>query len=197
MPLPPFVGQMGAGKTIAPNQYPQQLQLGEAIASPGRHSLSVEQPVQQSYHETPHDTNHIIKTPTIPGGVYMISPLAAVSVLAAFIMRVITWRELCTWIALWEVRTWRDTKEPDQRNIFIFSPRRVAQALGRQRAGSQLKKSLDELQHLGLAHLSPTQISFTESLDALPPGLRRQKQSAFSQFSATTIVPAPSECPGA
>ena len=70
--------------------------------------------------------------PTIPGGVYMIPPLAAVSVLAAFVMELITWRDLCTWIALWEVRTWRDTREPAQRNIFRFSPRRVAQALGRQ-----------------------------------------------------------------
>ena len=107
-----------------------------------------------------------------------VSPVscAAVAVLAAFIMKLITWRELCTWIALWEVHTWRDTKEPDQRNIFKFSPRRVAQALGRQRAGSQLKKSLDELQHLGLALLSPTQISFTESLDALPPDLRAETE---------------------
>ena len=114
--------------------------------------------------------------PTIPGGVYMIPPLATVSLLAAFVMKLITWRELCTWIALWEVRTWRDTGEPGQRNIFRFSPRRVAQALGRKRAGSKIKHSLAKLQQLGLAHLSPTDISFTDSLDALPYDLREETQ---------------------
>ena len=114
--------------------------------------------------------------PTIPGGVYMIPPLAAVSVLAAFVMKLITWRDLCTWIAMWEVRTWRDTREPAQRNIFRFSPRRIAQALGGKRAGSQLKNSLAQLHHLGLAHLSPTEISFTECLDALPPGLQAETE---------------------
>ena len=114
------------------------------------------------------------QSPIVHGGVYMIPPLATVSVLAAFLMKLITWGDLCSWIALWEVRTWRDTREPGQRNIFKFCPRRVAQALGRNRAGSQLKKSLAHLQHLGLAHLSPTEISFAESLDALPPDLRAE-----------------------
>ena len=132
--------------------------------------------MQQPYHETPQNTNHNINAPSIPGGAYMIPPLATVSVLAALLMKLITWRELCTWIALWEVRTWRDTKEPEQRNIFTFSPRRVAQGLGRKRAGSQLKRSLAELQHLGLAHLSPTEILFTESLDALPPDLQAETE---------------------
>ena len=116
------------------------------------------------------------QSPIVHGGVYMIPPLATVSVLAALIMKLITWRDLCAWIALWEVRTWRDTREPGQRNIFKFGPNRVAQALGRKRVGSQLKKSLAELQHLGLAHLSPTEISFTESLDALPSDLRAETQ---------------------
>ena len=132
--------------------------------------------MQQPYHETPQDTNHNSKAPSIPGGVYMIPPLATVSVLAALLMKLITWRELCTWIALWEVRTWRDTQDPEQRNIFKFSPRRVAKVLGHKRAGSQLKKSLAELQHLGLAHLSPTKIWFTESLDTLPPDLRAETE---------------------
>ena len=174
MPLPPFDRQMGAGKTIAPNQYPLQLQLGEAIASPGRHSLSMEQPVQQSYHETTHNTNHKNQPLTIPGGVYMISPLAAVSVWAAFKMKLITWRHLCVWIALYEVRTWRDTQELAQRNLFKFNPRRVAQALGKKNAGPLLKKGLADLEQLGLARLTPTHISFPESLDALPLELRTE-----------------------
>ena len=132
--------------------------------------------MQPAYHDTPNNSNHKSKTPAIPGGVYMIPPLATVSLLAAFVMKLITWRELCTWIALWEVRTWRDTREPGQRNIFKFTPRRVAQALGRKRAGSQLKNSLAQLQHLGLAHLTPTEISFTESLDALPSDLGAETQ---------------------
>ena len=106
----------------------------------------------------------------------MISPLAAVSIMAALIMKLVTWRDLCTWIALWEVRTWRDTREFGQRNIFKFSPTRVAQALGRKRAGPQLKQSLAQLRFLGLANLSPTEISFTESLDDLPPDLRAETQ---------------------
>ena len=114
------------------------------------------------------------RPPAIPGGVHMIPPLAAVSVLAAFIMKLITWRDLCTWVALWEIRTWRDTRDPAHRNIFRFSTSRVAQALGRRRAGSHLKKSLAQLHHLGLAHLSPTEISFAECLDALPPELQTE-----------------------
>ena len=132
--------------------------------------------MQASYHETPDTTNHKNKAPIIHGGVYMISPLAAISVLAALLMKMITWRELCTWLALWEVRTWRDTREPRQKNIFKFSPRRVAQALGRKKAGSRLNKSLAHLQHLGLAHLTATGISFTESLDALPSDLRAETE---------------------
>ena len=112
----------------------------------------------------------------IPGGIYMIPPLGTVSVLAAFLMKLIAWRDLCTWIALWEVRTWRDTREPQQRNLFRFSPRHVAQALGRKRAGSKLKTSLSQLHHLGLAHLSPTEIWFTDSLEALPPDLRAETE---------------------
>ena len=132
--------------------------------------------MQAYYHKGSQYTKLKQQPPGIPGGIYMISPLAAVSVLAAFLIKRITWRELCTWIALWEVRTWRDTSERGQRNIFKFSPRLVAQALGRKRAGSQLKKSLYELHHLGLAHLSPTGISFTEHFDALPPDLRAETE---------------------
>ena len=40
--LPPFVEQMGAGKSSLQTSIPDQLQLGEAIASPGRYSLGVE-----------------------------------------------------------------------------------------------------------------------------------------------------------
>ena len=43
MPLPPFVGQMGAGKTSLQTSIPDQLQLGEATAPQGRYSLGVEQ----------------------------------------------------------------------------------------------------------------------------------------------------------
>ena len=132
--------------------------------------------MQHTYHETPQITNNNNKAPSIPGGVYMIPPLPTVSVLAALLMKLITWRELCTWIALWEVRTWRDTQGPEQRKMFTFSPRRIAQGLGLKRVGSQLKRSLHELKHLGLAHLPRTEILFTESLDTLPPNLRAETE---------------------
>ena len=132
--------------------------------------------MQRSYHKSQRNTIRKCKAPAIPGGVYMIPPLATVSVLAALIMKLITWRELCIWIALWEVRTWRDTRDPAQRNVFRFSPKRVAQALGLKKAGSRLKKSLAELQRLGLAKLSPTEISFAETLDTLPPDLRAETE---------------------
>ena len=106
----------------------------------------------------------------------MIPPLATVSVLAALLMKLITWRELCIWIALWEVRTWRDTRDPAQRNVFRFSPTRVAQALGLKKAGPRLKDSLAALQRLGLANLSPAEISFAETLDTLPPHLRAETE---------------------
>ena len=179
----PIPRRMGAGQSSLQTSIPNQLQLGEAIASLGRYSLGMQQhQCSTPCHETPLNTNHNIKAPSIPGGAYMIPPLATVSVSAALLMKLITWRELRTWIALWEIRTWRDTKDPEQRNTFTFSPPRVAQGLGRKRAGSQLKRSLAELQHLGLAHLSPTRISFTESLDTLPPDLRAETERILRVF---------------
>ena len=144
--------------------------------------------MQRSYHETPHNTNHKNQPPTIPGGVYMISPLAAVSVWAAFKMKLIVWRHLCVWIALYEVRTWRDTQDPMQRNLFKFNPRRVAQALGNKNAGPLLKKALAELERLGLARLTPTHISFTESLDALPLELRTEAHRMLNALGNDNIT---------
>ena len=144
--------------------------------------------MQRSYHETPHNTNHKNQPPTIPGGVYMISPLAAVSVWAAFKMKLITWRHLCVWIALYEVRTWRDTQELAQRNLFKFNPKRVAQALGNKNAGPLLKKALAGLERLGLARLTPSDISFTESLDALPLELRTEAHRMLNVLGNNNIT---------
>ena len=143
--------------------------------------------MQPSYHKSPNHTNQKNQIPTIPGGVYMISPLAAVSVWAAFKMKLIAWHHLCAWIALWEVRTWRDTQDPAQRNLFKFGPRRVAQALGNKNAGPRLKKALAELDRLGLARLVPTDISFTESLDALPLELRTEANRMLNALGNDNI----------
>ena len=144
--------------------------------------------MQRAYHETPRNTNHKNQPPTIPGGVYMISPLAAVSVWAAFKMKLIAWRHLCVWIALYEVRTWRDTQDSAQRNLFKFSPRRVAQALGNKNAGPLLKKALAELERLGLARLTPSDISFTESLDVLPLELRTEAHRMLNVLGNDNIT---------
>ena len=132
--------------------------------------------MQQSYHETSSDPSKNNRIPDIPGGVYMISPLATVSVWAALKLKLLAWHHLCVWIALWEVRTWRDTMEPAQRNLFRFTPKRIALVLGNKRAGPRLKLALADLQQLGLAFLTPTEISFTTSLDDLPPELRLETE---------------------
>ena len=142
----------------------------------------------QSYHQTPRNANDKIQAPTILGGVYMISPLAAVSVWAALKMKLITWFHLCVWIALYEVRTWRDTQEPAQRNLFRYSPRRVAQALGNKNAGPRLKKTLAELERLGLARLTPTEISFTSSLDDLPADLQAETDRVLKSLGNSNIT---------
>ena len=130
--------------------------------------------MQSSYHETQLNTNRKAKAPAIPGGVYMISPLAVVSVWAALKIKLITWHHLSVWIALLEVRTWRDTRNPAQRNLFKFTRRLVAQALGNKYAGPRLKKALADLEQLGLACLTPTELSFTMSLEELPHALRAE-----------------------
>ena len=178
MPLPPFVRQMGAGNTSLHNQKtPHQLLLGKAIASKGN-SLGIgATPVRQQYHKTPRNSKQKNNSAAIPGGAYLISPLAVVSVWAALKLQFIEWRHLCVWIALLEVRTWRDTLEPKQRKLFRFTAKRVAQVLGNKRAGPRLLQALADLERLGLARLSPTRISFTASLDGLPPGLRGETEN--------------------
>ena len=130
--------------------------------------------MQVSYHETQPNTNRKSKAPAVPGGVYMISPLAIVSVWAALKIKLIAWHHLSVWIALLEVRTWRDTRKPAQRNLFRFTRKLVARALGNKNAGPRLKKALADLEQLGLACLTPTELSFTASLDELPHELRTE-----------------------
>ena len=144
--------------------------------------------MRQPYHETPRHSKSKNRPPAIPGGVYLISPLAVVSVLAALKMELIVWRHLCVWIALWEVRTWRQTLEPAQRNLFRFTPRRVAQALGHRNAGPRIKSVLAELEQLGLARLTPTDISFAESLDALPLDLRTEASRMLKSLGNDNIT---------
>lgn len=117
----------------------------------------------------------------------MISPLALVSVWAALKLKLITWHHLCVWIALFEVRAWRDSMEPEQRNIFTFSTKRVAQALGKIKAGPRLKKALAELEELRLARLAPTEIYFTPSLDALPADLRAETERMLGSLGTRNI----------
>ena len=165
---------MGAGNSSLQTSIPQQLQLGGSIDSPGRYSLVWSAQLQQSYHETSSDPSNNNRIPTILGGVYMISPLAIVSVWAALKLKLISWNQLRVWIALLEIRTWRDTMEPTQRNLFRFTPRRIAQVLGKRRASPRLKQALAELERLSLARLTPTEISFTVSVDELHPDLRAE-----------------------
>ena len=165
---------MGADNTSLQTRIPQQLQLGGSIDSPGRYSLVWSAQVQQSYHETSSDPSKNNRILAIPGGVYMISPLAVVSVWAALKLKLVAWHHLRVWIALWEVRTWRDTMEPAQRNLFRFTPKRIAHVLGNKKTGPRLTQALADLQQLGLALLTPTEISFTLSLDDLQPDLRAE-----------------------
>ena len=130
--------------------------------------------MRQSYHEYPHNSNRKQRPASIPGGVYTVCPLATASVWAALKLKLITWHQLRVWIALHEVRTWRDTRNPAQRNLFKFTRRLVAQALGNKYAGPRLKKALADLEQLGLACLTPTELSFTMSLEELPHELRTE-----------------------
>ena len=144
--------------------------------------------VQQSYHDTSCTPTKKHHKPAIPGGVYMISPIAAVSIWAALKLKLVAWRPLCVWIALWEVRTWRDTMEPAQRNLFRFTPRRIAQALGNRRAGPQLTQAIEELERLGLARLNPTEISFTTSLIDLPPELAAETERMLKSLGNRNVT---------
>ena len=130
--------------------------------------------MQQCYHEYPHHSNRKQRPASIPGGVYTISPLATASIWAALKLKLIAWHQLRVWIALHEVRTWRDTRNPAQRNLFRFTPRLIAQALGNKNAGPRLKRTLAALEQLGLARLTSTELSFTASLDGLPRDLRAE-----------------------
>ena len=118
----------------------------------------------------------------------MISPIAAVSIWAALKLKLVAWRSLCVWIALWEVRTWRDTMEPAQRNLFRFTPRRIAQALGNRRAGPQLTQAIEELERLGLARLNPTEISFTTSLNDLSPELAAETERMLKSLGNRNVT---------
>ena len=130
--------------------------------------------MQQFYHEKPPNSSRKRHAPAIPGGVYTISPLAVAGIWAGLKTKLVAWHHLRVWIALWEVQTWRDTQDPSQRNIFRFTPGRIAQALGNGKSGPRLKRALADLERLGLARLTPTDLSFTASLDDLPPQLRTE-----------------------
>ena len=130
--------------------------------------------MQPCYHTRPRSTNRKQQPASIPGGAYAISPLAAASIWAALKLKLIAWHHLRIWIALHEIRTWRDTTNPAHRNLFRFTPRRIAQVLGNRNAGPRLKSALADLERLGLARLTPTELSFTGSLGNLPPELQAE-----------------------
>ena len=179
---------MGAGNTSLQTSIPQQLQLGGSIDSPGRYSLVWSAQVQQCYHETSSDPSKNNRILAIPGGAYMISPLAIVSVWAALKLKLIAWHHLRVWIALWEVRTWRDTMEAAQRNLFRFTPKRIAHVLGKGRASPQLKQALADLEQLGLTQLTPTEISFTTFLDDLQPDLRAETKHMLESLGNENVT---------
>ena len=144
--------------------------------------------MQPFYHGSPHKTNRKQQPPSIPGGVYSISPLAVASIWAALKLKLIAWHHLRVWIALHEVRTWRDTQDPHQRNIFRFTPRRIAQALGNKYAGPRIKKALADLERLGLARLASTKLSFTVSLHHLPDELRAETDRILKTLGNESIT---------
>lgn len=143
--------------------------------------------MQPWYHTSPRNTNQKQKPAIIPGGLYLISPLALVSVWAALKSKLITWHHLCVWIALFEVRAWRDSMEPAQRNLFRFTTRQVTQALGKTKSGPRLKKALAELEELHLARLTPTKILFTSSLDDLPADLRTETERMLKSLGTRNV----------
>ena len=144
--------------------------------------------MRQCYHKDSTDPSKKNRIPAIPGGVYMLSPLAIVSVWAALKLKLIAWHHLCVWIALCEVRTWRDTMEPAQRNLFRFTPKRIAHVLGNKRTGPRLTQAIADIQQLGLALLTPTEISFTLSLDDLQPDLRAETKRMLESLGNKNIT---------
>ena len=144
--------------------------------------------MQQGYQRSPRKSNQKRKPANIPGGVYTISPLATASIWAALKLKLIAWHHLRVWIALHEVRTWRDTQDRSQRNIFRFTPRRVAQAMGCRNVGPRLKITLTELQQLGLARLIPAEVAFTTSLDDLPPGLAAETERMLNSLGNKNVT---------
>ena len=118
----------------------------------------------------------------------MISPLALVSVWAALKLKLITWHHLQVWIALFEVRCWRDSMEPEQHKLFEFTAKQIAQALGKIKAGPRLQKVLQELERLRLASLTPTEISFTLSLDDLPADLRAETDRMLKSLGTGNVT---------
>ena len=144
--------------------------------------------MQQHYHRRSRNSNQHQQPPNIPGGVYTISPLAAVSIWAALKLKLIAWHHLRVWIALYEVRTWRDTGNPAQRNLFRFTPRQIARALGNKNTGPRLRKALADLEQLGLARLTPTELSFTASLDGLPHDLRAETDRMLKTLGNDSIT---------
>ena len=144
--------------------------------------------MQQDYHRKPGNSNLKQKPASIPGGVYTISPLATASIWAALKLKLIRWHHLRVWIALHEVRTWRDTQDPTQRNFFRFTPRRIAQALGYRYAGPRLKKALADLERIGIARLTPTELSFTASLHDLPPELGEESDRILRTLGNDSIT---------
>ena len=144
--------------------------------------------MQLSYHKRSRRSKGNQQPPVIPGGVYTITPLAAVSVWSALKLKLVSWYHLRAWIALYEVRTWRDTSTPAQRNLFRFTPRLMAQALGNKRAGPRIKRALADLERLGLARLTPTDLWFTASLDDLPPELQVETKRILKTLGNASIT---------
>ena len=179
---------MGAGITSLQDQHPLTSCYWVRLLPQREIPWAWSSPVQSCYHKSPRNTNQNQKPASIPGGVYTICPLETVSIWAALKLKLIGWHHLRVWIALHEVRTWRDTQDPPQRNIFRFTPRRIAQALGYKYAGPRLKKALADLERLGLARLAPTELPFTPSLHDLPPELREETHRILNALGNDCIT---------
>ena len=159
---------MGAGKTSLQTSIPNQLQLGEAIASPGeilpRHGAT---PVQLSYNEGPHNTNHRQQTPTIPGGSYSIPPLALILVWAAYRQSKLDWLALRVWLALWEIKCWHEARSNSE-DAPHYNTSQISSAIKSPNLTTKrLETALSTLQDLNLVNFTSTTIWIATSLDDL------------------------------
>lgn len=175
MPLPPFEPQMGAGNTSLQTSIPNQLQLGEATASPGeilpRHGVT---PVQPYYHERPHNTNHRQQAPTIPGGSYSIPPTALLMVWAAYRQRKLDWLALRVWIALWEIKCWYEAR-PNSNETPRYNTSQITSAIKFPNLTTKrLQAALSTLQHLNLVSFTSTTIWIATRLNDLQDAELRQ-----------------------